>query len=134
MSLNTPQRDRTNGMLPTAGTNPKPFLHHHYDGWVIAIIAMAIFLPTIIVLGAMFGMQRSVSGLYVVQDIVAGIAWLAGLVGMYIYVARVRGWSLPHALTFHWDGRETNVRLLTFSLIALILPVVLVVMHHVIHR
>ena len=94
-------------------------MHHHYDGWVIATVSIAVILAAIILVGTIFGMQSNLNGFYAVQDVVAGLAWLAGLLGLLLYIARVRRWPLPHALTLHCDGPESNVRLLTFSLIAL---------------
>lgn len=113
-------------------THNKPsFFHHHYDGWTIAVVAVAVILPAIIIICTIFGINRDLNGFYMAQDIFAGVAFILGLLGLLLYAARVRKWSLPHALTLHGDGRETNVRLLTVSLIAVILPVVLVMLHHV---
>jgi hypothetical protein len=60
------------------------------------------------------------------RNILASIAVLIGLLGLLIYVARLRGWLLPAFLQIPEEKRDEHWRLLAMSLFAIAIPILVI--------
>jgi MFS family permease len=88
---------------------------------------VALLLIASIVVGMLAPGRDS---LLVLRNIFASIAILAGLLGLFIYLARRLGWRLPSALQVTQEERDQDWRLLALSLTIIALPVIMLLTQH----
>ncbi|HLI05357.1 MAG TPA: hypothetical protein VKV40_02195 [Ktedonobacteraceae bacterium] len=89
---------------------------------VVALLLIASLVVGVLARGSDF--------LLVLRNILASIAILAGLLGLFIYLARRLGWWLPSALQVTQEEREQDWRLLALSLTIIALPVIMLLTQH----
>ncbi|HZS78697.1 MAG TPA: hypothetical protein VFA41_18950 [Ktedonobacteraceae bacterium] len=66
-------------------------------------------------------------------NIIASLAIVGGIVGLAIYAARQMGWPLPEFLQVPAEDRDQNWRLLCMSLIAIVMPLLIIFARSLFH-
>ncbi len=85
---------------------------------------LALFLLVSLVIG-LFALHGDFLLIY--RNILASIAILVGLLGLFVYLARQFGWVLPSFLQVPEERRDQNWRLLAMSLAAIAFPVLMII-------
>lgn len=66
-------------------------------------------------------------------NIICSLAIIGGILGLAIYAARQMRWSLPEFLQVPADERDQNWRLLCMSLIAIVMPLLIIYVRSLFH-
>jgi hypothetical protein len=91
---------------------------------LVGLALLALFLLASLVIG-LFVLHGDFLLIY--RNILASIAILVGLLGLFVYLARQFGWALPSFLQVPEERRDQNWRLLAMSLAAIAFPVLMII-------
>jgi antibiotic biosynthesis monooxygenase (ABM) superfamily enzyme len=96
----------------------------------LGLIVIAVFL-VVAILAGLLSPQKDILSIYL--TIIASICILAGIVGLYVVAARLFGFWLPQILRMHEKSWDQNWQVLALSIIAIIFPLIMLMMHRIIH-
>ena len=91
--------------------------------WTIVLCLITIYLIVSIMIGLLAPSQDFAS---LSINILASAAIIGGMLGLLIYLARQLGWPLPSFLQIPEAMRDQNWRLLSMSLAAIAMPLLVI--------